>query len=63
MSEGKGVKFLRFLAEHGLLITLGLGLLVRIYLLFVREYVIVNDGQAEIDKQLKKIIVQCNKPF
>ena len=44
MSEGKGVKFLRFLAEHGLLITLGLGLLVRIYLLFVREYVIVNDG-------------------
>ena len=27
------------------------------------DYVIVNDGQAEIDKQLKKIIVQCNKPF
>ena len=27
------------------------------------DYVIVNDGQAKIDKQLKKIIVQCNKPF
>ena len=27
------------------------------------DYVIVNDGQAEIDKQLKKIIVQCNKRF
>ena len=27
------------------------------------DYVIVNDGQTDIDKQLKKIIVQCNKPF
>ena len=27
------------------------------------DYVIVNDGQTEIDKQLKKIIEQCNKPF
>lgn len=44
MSEGKGVKFLKALAERGLLLTLGLGLLVRIYLLFAREYVIVNDG-------------------
>lgn len=27
------------------------------------DFVIVNDGQTEIDKQLKKIIVQCNKQF
>ena len=27
------------------------------------DYVIVNDGQADLDKQLKKIIEQCNKPF
>ena len=27
------------------------------------DFVIVNDGQTEIDKQLKKIIVQCNKRF
>lgn len=27
------------------------------------DYVIVNDGQTDIDKQLKKIIEQCNRPF
>ena len=40
MSEGKGVKFLKFLAEHGLSVTLGLAAAVRIYLLLIREYVI-----------------------
>ena len=44
MSEGKGVKFLKLLAEHGLAVTIGLAVLVRVYLLLIREYVIVNDG-------------------
>jgi hypothetical protein len=44
MSESKGVKFLKLLAEHGLAVTIGLAAIVRIYLLLIREYVIVNDG-------------------
>ena len=44
MSESKGVKFLKLLAEHGLTVTLGLAVFVRIYLLLIRDYVIVNDG-------------------
>ena len=44
MSENKGVKFLKLLAEHGLAVTIGLAVFVRIYLLLIREYVIVNDG-------------------
>ena len=27
------------------------------------NYVIVNDGETDIDKQLNKIIRQCNKSF
>ena len=44
MSESKGVRFLKLLAEHGLAVTLGLAVFVRIYLLLIRDYVIVNDG-------------------
>ena len=32
MSESKGVKFLRFLAEHGLAVTIGLGASGRVFL-------------------------------
>ena len=27
------------------------------------DFEIVNDGQADIEQQLNKIIQQCNKPF
>ena len=27
------------------------------------DYIIVNDGEKDIDKQLNKIIKQCNKSF
>jgi dephospho-CoA kinase len=27
------------------------------------DFVLINDGEADIDNQINKIIKQCNKPF
>lgn len=37
-----------WLADRGLGVTLGVALLVKVYLLFIREYVIVNDGMLYV---------------
>ena len=45
----KAKKFLFWLAERGLAITLLLALAVKIYLLFLRDYAIVNDGMLYVE--------------
>ena len=45
----KAKKFLFWLAERGLVITLLLALAVKIYLLFLRDYAIVNDGMLYVE--------------